>query len=198
MMANIFGLLLITTSNRSEGCTGYWTAGGDGEGGLALISGWPKLLVCMVVDYLRDHGLIGLKPIPELAYVTKLKASAELQPQEMGQNDEDALAPFPVLYEIENHARLLLQSPLQCAVNIQAKLPQYTLRQMGRFVEKWFRLWSRNQWKRDQATSGLQTTEFNVDKRGGTDISIIHSGYREEIGLMWDYINAHEPEPSNH
>ncbi|HEY9777452.1 MAG TPA: hypothetical protein V6C81_27060 [Planktothrix sp.] len=194
MMANVFGLLLITTSNRSEGCTGYWTAGGDGEGGLALISGWPKLLVCQIVLYMRDHGLVGLKPFRSLKYVTNLQASAELQPPEMGQTDEDALAPFPVLYEIENHARLLLQSPLEIVISLKAKMPQYTLRLCGKWVEKWFRLWSRNQWKRDQATSGLQTTEFNVDKRGGTDISIIHSGYREELERMWAYINAHEPE----
>jgi NAD+ synthase (glutamine-hydrolysing) len=189
MMANIMRLLLITTSNRSEGCVGYWTAGGDGEGGLAPVSGMSKKFICQVIWYLQSIGLTGFPAVAVLEQVTNVPATAELQPKEMHQTDEGVLGPFDILFEIEVNARLHRRSPKECFVVIHAAYPGYELRQLGSWIDGWFRRWSQNQWKRDQATAGLQTTEFNVDKRGGCDVSICHSGYREELEEMWGYID---------
>ncbi len=194
-LGNVYHQVLLTTSNRTEGCTGYWTAGGDGEGGLAPVSGMGKEFICRVLAWLETKGPAGLTPISELALVTKLPASAELQPSEMKQTDEDQLGPFPVLEAIENEALLKNRSPLQCLMMLAARFDRYDLRQLATWVDRWFRLWSRNQWKREQATAGLHTDTHNIDPRCGRRAPILSGGFRWELAEMWRYVEDKEGRP---
>jgi NAD+ synthase (glutamine-hydrolysing) len=189
LIANVYQLLLICTSNRTEGSTGYWTAGGDGEGGQAPLAGMDKKFICEILEYLRSHGLDGYEPLPILDLVLGEPATAELQPAIMKQTDEDQLGPFPVLKQVETDSILHNRSPLECLIVACAQFPQFTMAQMNVWVGRWFTLWARNQWKREQATAGLHTDTHNVDPRCGRRAPILSGGFRQEIGQMNTYVS---------
>ena len=87
-MSNKFGSLLLTTGNKSEMAVGYCTLYGDMNGGLAVISDVPKMMVYRVSKWVnRDHEIIPA------ASITKAP-SAELRPN---QTDQDSLPPYEIL-----------------------------------------------------------------------------------------------------
>jgi NH3-dependent NAD+ synthetase len=94
-IANQDGLIPLVTSNASEAALGYTTAGGDMHmGGANPIGGIPKSTLKYSLEYLQKHGLVGLKPIPALHYITVQTPTAELRKQvdgEKPQTDEGDL-----------------------------------------------------------------------------------------------------------
>lgn len=92
-ISNKFGLLVLTTGNKSEMATGYSTLYGDMAGGFAVIKDVPKMLVYALGRDRNDRA--GRNLIPEA--VLEKPPSAELRP---GQRDEDSLPPYPVLDEV--------------------------------------------------------------------------------------------------
>ncbi len=187
-LANLEHRLLLTTSNRTEGATGYWTAGGDGEGGLAPNSGTSKQFISLILYVLQNFGLQGVDRLPELKLITGMEATAELLPQEMMQKDEDELGPFAVLDAIEIESLENQRSPLECLLELQAKMQEYSLQQLGTWVNRWFTLWFRNQWKRVQMAAGLHSERHNVDPRTGRREPIISGGFEQELAEMREYV----------
>jgi NAD+ synthase (glutamine-hydrolysing) len=90
-LSNKYGLVLLTTGNKSELAVGYCTIYGDMSGGLAVISDVPKTMVYRISHWLNDRQPI----IPE--NVLTKAPSAELRP---GQTDQDSLPPYEVLDDI--------------------------------------------------------------------------------------------------
>jgi NAD+ synthase/NAD+ synthase (glutamine-hydrolysing) len=91
--SNQFGLLLLTTGNKSEVAVGYCTLYGDTNGGLGLIGDLYKTEVFGLSHYYnRLKADKDLKGIPG-AIINKAP-SAELAP---GQKDSDSLPPYPYL-----------------------------------------------------------------------------------------------------
>jgi len=95
-LSNKYGLILLTTGNKSELAVGYCTIYGDMSGGLAVISDLPKTMVYRLARWLNSaRGQI----IPET--VLSKAPSAELRP---GQTDQDSLPPYEILDAIlEKH-----------------------------------------------------------------------------------------------
>ncbi len=87
-LSNKFGMLLLTTGNKSELSMGYCTLYGDMNGGLAVISDVPKTMVYKLGRLLNAKKAV----IPEACF-TKAP-SAELRPN---QTDQDSLPPYEVL-----------------------------------------------------------------------------------------------------
>jgi NAD+ synthetase len=87
-LSNKFGLLLLTTGNKSELATGYCTLYGDMCGGLAVVSDVPKTLV-----YQLAREINAERPVIPSSTLTK-PPSAELRPD---QTDQDVLPPYDVL-----------------------------------------------------------------------------------------------------
>lgn len=85
-IANAYGMLLLTTGNKTEATFGYSTIGGDMMGVISPIKDLYKGEVYQL------SVRAGKGRIPE-SIITK-KPTAELKP---GQFDEDDLAPYPVL-----------------------------------------------------------------------------------------------------
>jgi NAD+ synthase (glutamine-hydrolysing) len=191
-LANYYNLILLNTTNRSEGCTGYGTLGGDMEGGLDLEAGQSKLLTYAKLYAARDAGVCGLPPMPELALVFKKPATAELQPAAMGQTDETALAPFEVLYLLETYGGPIGKlDPLSCFRELLVDFPtKYLPEELLNWTDKWFGLVSNSQIKREQATPGIHTTEFNVDPRSGWRRSIFSGKFKRERRQMRDWFQA--------
>lgn len=91
--SNTYGHLLLTTGNKSEVSTGYYTLYGDGCGGLALIADLYKTEVFNLCRHINAGA--GRELIPSA--IIEKEPSAELAP---GQRDSDSLPPYPILDEI--------------------------------------------------------------------------------------------------
>ncbi|HEV2113906.1 MAG TPA: NAD+ synthase, partial [Terriglobales bacterium] len=87
-LSNKFGMLVLTTGNKSEVGVGYCTLYGDMAGGLAVIADVPKTLVFRLAHYVNSR-----KPVIPKSTIEK-PPSAELRP---GQKDSDALPPYEIL-----------------------------------------------------------------------------------------------------
>jgi NAD+ synthase (glutamine-hydrolysing) len=89
-LSNKFGLLVLTTGNKSEMSVGYATLYGDMAGGFAVIKDVPKTLAYELGKWRNRKE--GRTVIPERVF--RKEPSAELKP---GQRDTDSLPPYPVL-----------------------------------------------------------------------------------------------------
>ena len=175
MLANIKNRVLLTTSNRSEGDVGYATMDGDTSGSLAPISSVDKVFIRKWLLFAESElGYTGL------AGVNALAPMAELRPKDQNQTDEDDLMPYPIMLAIEQQAIRDHKSPKEVfkILSIQDLEPEELLKQ---HIIKFFRLWSRNQWKRERLAPAFHLDEFNVDPRTWCRFPILSAGFEEEL-----------------
>ncbi|KYG71611.1 NAD+ synthase (glutamine-hydrolysing) [Roseivirga ehrenbergii] len=175
MLANIKNRVLLTTSNRSEGSVGYATMDGDTSGSLAPISSVDKVFIRKWLVYAEEQlGYTGLAKINALA------PTAELRPKDQHQTDEDDLMPYPILLAIEQLAIRDHQSPKEVFENLKRKeLEDENL--LKNHIIKFYKLWSRNQWKRERLAPAFHLDEFNVDPRTWCRFPILSAGFIEEL-----------------
>src|SRR5262249_44572501 len=150
MLANIRGALLLSTSNRSEAAVGYATMDGDTSGGLSPIAGIDKAFLRRWLRWCQTEGPAGIGPLPELASVNDQAPPAGLAPPGAKQTDEADLMPYDLLDAIERAAVLDKMSPSEILQVMEPEFPQYVRPQLITWIERFFRLWCRNQWKRER------------------------------------------------
>jgi len=175
MLANINNALLITTSNRSEGDVGYATMDGDTAGSIAPIAGVDK-------HFIQQWLIWAEKNLnqPGLCYVNSLIPTAELRPAERTQTDEKDLMPYWLLAEIEKLAIQDKKSPVEVFTQL-VKENKGEPQQLKLYVEKFFKMWSRNQWKRERLAPGFHLDTFNVDPKTWCRFPILNSGFKYEL-----------------
>jgi len=149
-LANLRQALLLATSNRSEAAVGYATMDGDTCGGVSPIAGIDKHFLREWLRWLETEGPEGLAPLPVLSAINVQQPSAELRPQSHGQTDEADLMPYDVLDFIERAAIRDRRAPEEVFDLLPMQYPQATSEQRLQWVERFFRLWCRNQWKRER------------------------------------------------
>ncbi|MEY5049119.1 MAG: synthase [Bacteroidota bacterium] len=171
MLTNIKAGLLITTSNRSEGDVGYATMDGDMAGSIAPIAGVDKAyLLEWLIWVEKTYNYSGLH------LVNNLKPTAELRPKENEQTDEKDLMPYPILKAIEFEAIRNRNSPKDVFEILKLQnLESEDLLKMH--VNKFFRLWSINQWKRERTAPSFLLDDFNVDPRSWCRFPILNGGF---------------------
>lgn len=175
MLTNIKNALLIATSNRSEADVGYATMDGDTSGGISPIAGIDKQFVIDLLKWAEEElGYHGLK------HVNSLAPSAELRPLESNQTDEDDLMPYPVLRDIENIAIKQYKSPIEVFNSLKGSY-SFSDDVLKTYIKKFYRLWTRNQWKRERYAPAFHLDEFNVDPRSWCRFPILSGGYRQEL-----------------
>lgn len=175
MIANIKNNLLLTTSNRSEGDVGYATMDGDTSGSISPIAAVDKHFIINWLKWAELH--LGYQ---SLNYVNNLAPSAELRPLDQVQTDENDLMPYSILARIERLAIKNYKSPMEVYEilnNEKAESPKL----LKEHITKFFRLWSRNQWKRERIAPSFHLDDFNVDPRTWCRFPILSSGFKEEL-----------------
>ncbi len=188
MLANLRSALLASTSNRSEAAVGYATMDGDTSGGISPIAGIDKAFLRKWLRWLETEGPYGLGPIPALRAVNLQAPTAELRPVEAGQTDEDDLMPYELLDAIERAAIRDKLSPLETFKRMHAEFPQYTLLQLLAWVERFFRLWCRNQWKRERYAPSFHVDDENLDPKTWCRFPILSGGYERELAELRQYV----------
>jgi NAD+ synthase (glutamine-hydrolysing) len=188
MMANLAGALLLSTSNRSEAAVGYATMDGDTSGGLSPIAGIDKAFLRRWLVWMESHGPEDCGPLPALAAVNQQQPTAELRPQSAGQTDEDDLMPYEILDEIERAAIRDKLSPLEVFQRLEVQQGAYDRRQLGLWVDRFFRLWCRNQWKRERYAPSFHLDDENLDPKTWCRFPILSGGFERELAELADYL----------
>lgn len=173
MLANINNALLLTTSNRSEGDVGYATMDGDTSGSLAPIAGVDKPFIIQWLKWAEQElGYEGL------AMVNNLAPTAELRPPGDAQTDENDLMPYNLLVKIE---KLAIRDRLSPVEVYQQLAKEHEKREAISSIQKFFRLWSRNQWKRERIAPSFHLDEINVDPRSWCRFPILSGSFEQEL-----------------
>jgi NAD+ synthase (glutamine-hydrolysing) len=188
LLANIRNALLLTTSNRSEAAVGYATMDGDTCGGLAPIGGIDKAFLLEWLKWMETEGPAGIGPMPELAVVTGLRPTAELRPASEDQTDEADLMPYRVLDAIERAAIRDKLLPIDVFEAVRPQFSQYSAPQMGAWVERFFQLWCRNQWKRERYAPSFHLDDENLDPKSWCRFPILNSGFEMELEALREHV----------
>jgi NAD+ synthase (glutamine-hydrolysing) len=186
MLANLTGALLLSTSNRSEAAVGYATMDGDTSGGLSPIAGIDKAFLRRWLRWMETQGPLGSAPIPALHAVNEQAPTAELRPATSKQTDEDDLMPYDVLDVVERAAIRDKKTPLECLLTIEPKFAQHNRKQLAIWVERFFKLWCRNQWKRERYAPSFHLDDENLDPKTWCRFPILSGGFECELAEMWE------------
>jgi NAD+ synthase (glutamine-hydrolysing) len=184
LIANVKNALLLATSNRSEAAVGYTTMDGDTAGGLSPIAGIDKTYLRAWLRWLEQQGPRGAAPIPALGAINAQAPTAELRPRQAKQTDEDDLMPYDVLDAMERAAIRDKQSPLEVFLRLRARWPQHGEAKLAEWVERFFRLWARNQWKRERYAPSFHLDDENLDPKTWCRFPILSGGFEREIAEL--------------
>jgi NAD+ synthase (glutamine-hydrolysing) len=188
LLANLRDKLLLTTSNRSEAAAGYATMDGDTCGGLAPIAGIDKAFLLDWMKWMETIGPEGIGPLHALKVVNDLKPTAELRPPKDCQTDEADLMPYRVLDAIERAAIRDKLLPVEVFDTVRPQFPQYEAAQLGIWVERFFRLWCRNQWKRERYAPSFHLDDENLDPKTWCRFPILNSGFDKELKELREHV----------
>ena len=217
MLANINNALLLSTSNRSEAAVGYATMDGDTAGSISPITGIDKHFLRGWLRWLETVGL-NVKNAPEptdrtslatepakpnelikvkgLHAVNNLQPTAELRPLDKKQTDEEDLMAYDVLNAIELAAIRDKQPPVEVLKLMEVQFATVHDREkLLIWVERFFKLWSRNQWKRERYAPSFHLDDHNLDPRSWMRFPILSGGFEKELTEMKEW--AAEQKPSS-
>ncbi len=181
LLANFKNALLLATSNRSEAAVGYATMDGDTSGGLSPLAGIDKAWLRQWLRWLETTGPSGLYPIAALALVNRQAPTAELRPPDCKQTDEDDLMPYDVLDAIERAAIRDRRSPVEVFEILLLQFPRHDPNQLNMWVARFFKLWCRNQWKRERYAPSFHLDDENLDPKTWCRFPILSGGFEVEL-----------------
>jgi NAD+ synthase (glutamine-hydrolysing) len=148
-LSNLYGYLVLTTSNKSETAVGYATLYGDTAGGFAVLKDVPKTMVYKIAEYVNKvhHGVIP-------ATVIQRPPSAELKEN---QKDTDSLPEYDVLDRV---LRGYVEEDKGVAELVKEGLSRSIVNKVVSMVD-------RNEYKRRQSPPGIKITPkaFGKDRR---------------------------------
>ncbi len=181
LLANLNSALLLSTSNRSEAAVGYATMDGDTAGGLSPIAGIDKAFLRRWLVWLEKDGPSGLECVPALGAVNVQAPTAELRPASATQTDEADLMPYEVLDAIERNAIRDKRSPREVLTVISAEFPNHSRDDLWLWLDRFFRLWSRNQWKRERYAPSFHVDDESLDPKTWCRFPILSGGFEREL-----------------
>jgi NAD+ synthase (glutamine-hydrolysing) len=188
LLANVEGKLLLTTSNRSEAAAGYATMDGDTCGGLAPIAGIDKAFLREWLTWLTCHGWHGGAPVPELEAVIAQRSTPELRPATAHQVSEEDLMPFDILDRIERLGIRDKLPPLAIFQRLRQERPTIDPPVLVGWIERFFTLFARNQWKRERYAPSFHLDDENLDPRSWCRFPILSGGFARELRALRDVL----------
>lgn len=188
MVANLRDALLLATSNRSEAAVGYTTMDGDTCGGLSPISGIDKAFLRSWLGWMCETGPEETGNLPVLELINRQEPTAELRPQNAEQTDEGDLMPYDLLDWIERAAIRDKQGPVDLFRMARVEFPDYPPAQLVEWITRFFRLWSRNQWRRERYAPSFHVDDENLDPKTWCRFPILSGGFEQELSDMRDLL----------
>ena len=102
----------------------------------------------------------------------------------MQQTDEADLMPYDLLNVIEKAAIRDRQTPYEIFGLLCARFNQYSTEQLLTWIERFFTLWSRNQWKRERFAPSFHLDDESLDPKTWCRFPILSGGFIEELAEM--------------
>ena len=96
--------------------------------------------------------------------------------------------PYELLDAIERAAIRDKQSPLEVFLLVQDRFPEHRAAQLGQWVERFFRLWCQNQWKRERYAPSFHVDDENLDPKTWCRFPILSGGYERELRQLRDHL----------
>jgi NAD+ synthase (glutamine-hydrolysing) len=180
LFANLSSSLLLTTSNRSEAAVGYATMDGDTAGSVSPIAGVDKAFLLRFLRWLERQGPDG-HAVPALAAVNVQVPTAELRPAGEGQTDEGDLMPYDVLDFVERAAIRDKRAPHEIFELLTAEFADHEKADLLLWIERFYRLFSRNQWKRERYAPSFHVDDENLDPKTWCRFPILSGGFEREL-----------------
>ncbi len=185
LLANLNNALLLSTSNRSEAAVGYATMDGDTSGSISPIAGIDKHWLRKWLKWLENNGLEDSIKISGLQKMNLLEPTAELRPLNKKQIDEEDLMPYDFLNDVETLAIRDKKTPADCFEILSISYHEiYTENKIANWIEKFFILFARNQWKRERYAPGFHIDDRNLDPKSWLRFPILSGGFLKEINDM--------------
>ncbi len=185
LLANVKNALLLSTSNRSEAAVGYATMDGDTAGSISPIAGINKHFIRQWLRWLETNGPDGRIRFAGLQVVNSLQPTAELRPPDQKQTDEEDLMPYALLDAIEDAAIRDKKMPKDILPLMEYKFTGiYNREVIVRSIERFFRLWSRNQWKRERYAPSFHVDDHSLDPKTWCRFPILSGGFERELEEM--------------
>jgi NAD+ synthase (glutamine-hydrolysing) len=98
--------------------------------------------------------------------------------------------PYDVLDAIERAAIRDKLSPVEVFELMRAQFPHFTAPQLGFWVERFFRLWCRNQWKRERYAPSFHLDDENLDPKTWCRFPILSGGFEAELAELRTLLNT--------
>ena len=191
LLANITNSLLLSTSNRSEASVGYATMDGDTSGSISPIAGIDKHWLRYFLRWLENTGLGGELKIAGLNAMNNLQPTAELRPLEAKQIDEEDLMPYDLLNAIETAAIRDKKTPKDCLQFMELEFNGiYDREKLILSIERFFKLFARNQWKRERYAPSFHVDDRNLDPRSWLRFPILSGGFEKELADLKEYVES--------
>jgi len=191
LLTNLSNHLLLATSNRSEVAVGYATMDGDTSGSISPLAGIDKYYLRQWLRWLETVGceVKGKHiKIEGLKKVNSLQPTAELRPLALNQTDEADLMPYDFLDVLEKSAIRDKKSPVECFKYMVVRYKEvYQEAQILSWTERFFKLWSRNQWKRERYAPSFHLDDLNLDPRTWCRFPILSGGFEKELEELTEY-----------
>jgi len=154
---------------------------GDTAGGIAPIAGIDKAFLREWLTWIEHVGPQGIGPLSAMGAINKQQPTAELRPTYDGQTDESDLMPYDVLDRIERFAIRDQQMPVVIWEQLIHEFPQYDADRLGYWTERFFLLWSRNQWKRERLAPSFHLDDESLDPKSWCRFPILSGGFSREL-----------------
>ncbi|MFN3315907.1 MAG: NAD+ synthetase, partial [Raineya sp.] len=130
---------------------------------------------------MEHQGVDNTYTIKALKYINEQQPTAELRPKESKQTDEADLMPYHILDDIEEFAIRDKRSPVESLLFLEQKHPNISREQLKIWVEKFFKLWCRNQWKRERYAPSFHLDDKNLDPKTWCRFPILSGGFAKEL-----------------
>ncbi len=92
--------------------------------------------------------------------------------------------PYPLLDAIERAAIRDKKMPVETFEKMRVDWPDLPARQLRDWVAKFYRLWCRNQWKRERYAPSFHVDDKNLDPKTWCRFPILSSGFAAELAEL--------------
>jgi NAD+ synthase (glutamine-hydrolysing) len=96
--------------------------------------------------------------------------------------------PYDLLDAIERAAIRDKKTPLEIYRLMNSRFPQYSVAQLGVWVDRFFRLWCSNQWKRERYAPSFHVDDENLDPKTWCRFPILSGGFSRELEELKEYV----------
>jgi NAD+ synthase (glutamine-hydrolysing) len=100
--------------------------------------------------------------------------------------------PYDFLEAVEDSAIRDKHTPVEVLQELLPRYPNYKPLQLAQWIDRFFRLWCRNQWKRERMAPSFHLDDRNVDPRSWCRYPILSGAFERELAELRAYVASGE------